>query len=360
MPLGARICCCVLLLPFCNVAQIVAQEVQPAAPPAVQQSTPPAAEPPAPALPVAIPLAASQQGTITGKVVDIRGDAIASAQIKLSLDARAPDQETQSTQAGNFSFSNVPPGPFHISFDAAGFAVKTIDGELQAGESLTLPRTELAIDVLATQVNVSETQVELAQAQIKIAEQQRLVGVIPNYFANYDPTVVSLNARQKFELTWKTFVDPAAFVYAGFIAGIWQAEDTYHGFGQGAEGYGKRVGAAYADWATGLMLEAVIMPTIFKQDPRYFYKGTGSTSSRIWYALSRTFICQGDNRKAQFCYSSVIGDFASPFISNYYYPPEDRNTPAANLRSGALNIGFSAAYNLFQEFLAKKLTKKKS
>jgi len=355
MPVRIRSCCCVLLLPF----WLVAQEVRPADPGSAQQSTQPAAVSPAPAQPAAAPPAASQQGTITGKVVDVRGDAVASAQVKLSLDARAPDQETQSSQAGNFTFSNVAPGPFHISFDAAGFALKTIDGELQAGETLTLPRTELSIDVLATQVNVSETQAEIAQAQIKLAEQQRIVGVIPNYFATYDPEVVPLNARQKFELTWKTFLDPAAVVYAGFTAGIWQASNTYKGFGQGAAGYGKRLGAAYADFATGLMFEAVIMPTIFKQDPRYYYKGTGSTSSRFWYAVSRTFICQGDNRKAQFCYSSLAGDFASSFLTNYYYPPEDRNSTAVNLRNAGLSIGFSAAYNLFQEFLAKKLTLKK-
>jgi hypothetical protein len=80
-------------------------------------------------------------------------------------------------------------------------------------------------------------------------------------------------------------------------AGVSQAQNTNKGFGQGAEGYAKRYGAAYADFATSLLLEKVALSTVFKQDPRYFYKGTGSNRSRFFYAVSRSVICQGDNRK---------------------------------------------------------------
>jgi len=55
----------------------------------------------------------------------------------------------------------------------------------------------------------------------------------------------------------------------------------------------------------------------------------------------------------------LSGAFAASFLTNYYYPPQDRNSTAVNFRSAALDIGFSACYNLFQEFLGKKLTTKK-
>ncbi len=305
------------------------------------------------------PLAFCQQGTIAGIVADSRGAAVARAQVKLTLDGRGSDRETQSAEEGQFSFSNVAPGPYRLSFSAEGFAVKTIAGELHAGESLNLPRTVLTVATLTTEVNVTQTQAEIAQEQIKAQEQQRFIGLVPNYFVNYDRDAAPLTAKQKFELTWKTFLDPSAFVINGIIAGVGQAQDTHKGFGQGAQGYGKRYGASYADFVTSVMLDKVVMPSVFKQDPRYFYKGSGSKGSRFFYAMSRSVICRGDNKKDQFCYSSFINRFGSGFLTNRYYPAADRDKAGVIVQNAAIGIGAEALGNLFQEFIARKLTRKK-
>ena len=305
------------------------------------------------------PLVFGQQGTISGTVVDTSGASIARAQVRLSLDGRGPDQEMQSAQSGEFSFPNVVAGPYRLSFSATGFASKTVAGELHAGETLNLPQTALAIDTLATEVNVTQTQAELAEAQIKVEEQQRLLGVLPNFFAAYDRDAAPLNAKQKLELTAKTWFDPSSFVIEGIIAGVWQAQNTHKGFGQGAQGYAKRYGAGFVDYGTSLLLEKVLATTIFKQDPRYFYKGTGTKRSRAFYAISRTFVCRGDNKKDQFCYSSFINRLGTGFVTNYYYPAADRDKARVILRNSAMGIGFDALGNLFQEFAARKLTRKR-
>ena len=64
----------------------------------------------------------------------------------------------------------------------------------------------------------------------------------------------------------------------GAVAGMEQASNTFAGYGQGAQGYGKRFGANYADGFTDNMIGGAILPSLFKQDPRYFYKGTGTHS----------------------------------------------------------------------------------
>ena len=304
-------------------------------------------------------LAFCQQGTITGTVLDASGASVIHARVKLSLEPSGADQETESAAGGDFTFANVAPGRFRISFNAAGFAEKTITGELHAGEALQLPQTALAVATFTTEVNVTQTQEEVAEAQIKEAETQRFVGLVPNYFVNYNPDAVPLNTRQKFELTWKTFLDPSNFVINGIIAGSWQAQNSYKGFGQGAQGYAKRYGASYADFGTSLVIEKVALTTVFRQDPRYFYKGTGSTRSRLLYAVSRSVICRNDNRKAQFCYSSVLSGFASGFITNYYYPSGDRNSNGTVLQNAGIGIGADALSNVFQEFIARKITRKK-
>ncbi len=48
---------------------------------------------------------------------------------------------------------------------------------------------------------------------------------------------------------------------------------------------------------TGTFIGGAILPSVLKQDPRYFYKGTGSTTSRALYALANSIICKGDNRQ---------------------------------------------------------------
>jgi hypothetical protein len=304
-------------------------------------------------------LALGQDATISGQLVDSTGAAVENAQVRLWVDRGGEVQQTRSTAQGEFLFAKVAPGTFYLTMTADGFAVKTIVGELHPGEALALPPAELALATITTEVNVTQTQEEIAEEQLKQAETQRLVGLIPNFFVNYNPSAVPLNTRQKFQLTWKTMVDPSTFVINGMTAGVSQAQNTNKGFGQGAEGYAKRYGAAYADFATSLLLEKVALSTVFKQDPRYFYKGTGSNRSRFFYAVSRSVICQGDNRKAQFCYSSVISEVASDFITNYYYPAQDRNSNAEVLQSAAIGIGVDSAVNVLQEFILRKFTHEK-
>jgi hypothetical protein len=300
-----------------------------------------------------------QQGTISGTVVDASGAFVAHAQVALLLDGRDRDRQTESTDEGEFSFSNVDPGPYHLSIAAEGFAVNIITGDLGAGENVTLPRIALAVMTFSTQVNVTPGAADSAEAQVKVAEQQRILGLLPNYFVTYDPDAAPLTAKQKFELTWKGFIDPAAFIGTGISAGVAQAQNLYKGFGRGGQGYAKRYGADYAEFVTRRLIDKVVMPTIVKQDPRYFYKGTGTKRSRVFYAISRSVICRGDNKKAQFCYSSLVSRVGSGALTNLYFPPADRNPPGIVLEHAAIGIGGNAIGNLFQEFIARRLTRQK-
>jgi hypothetical protein len=205
-------------------------------------------------------------------------------------------------------------------------------------------------------VDVTPTNEEVAQQQIRQQEQQRLFGVLPNFFVTYDPNAVALNVRQKFELSWKSRLDPAQFGVVAIVAGIQQARGDYSGFGDGAGGYAKRYAAAYATSLTRSVISQVALPSLFKQDPRYFYKGTGSTRSRIGYAISRTVVRKGDNGRWQPNYSGILGSLASGAISNLYYPSEDRRGVSLTLENTAIGLAGGAAGHLAQEFLFKKLT----
>jgi hypothetical protein len=83
--------------------------------------------------------------------------------------------------------------------------------------------------------------------------------------------------------------------------------------------HAKRFGASYADTATSAFIGNAVLPSLLKQDPRYFYKGIGSTRSRILYAIANSVICKGNNQRWQPNYSAILGGLAAGGISNLYY-----------------------------------------
>ena len=302
---------------------------------------------------------ASQSGTaqagasINGRVVDPTGVGVVGATVKLSCGNQA-DQQVATDSDGRFAFAHADPGPIHLTITSAGFAPQEFSATVQSGQPLEVPQITLPLATVNTEVRVVPPQV-IAEAQIKEEEKQRALGFIPNYYVSYAPNAQSLAPKQKFELAWKTMVDPVTFGITGAVAGIQQAQNDFSGYGQGADGYAKRYGAAYANAAIGTMIGGAILPSLFKQDPRYFYKGTGSKKSRLMYALATSVICKGDNGRWQANYSGILGGMAAGGISNLYYPAKDRDAGLV-FQNTLIGIGATAAANVLQEFVVRKLT----
>jgi hypothetical protein len=298
--------------------------------------------------------------SISGTVVDQTGAAVAGARVILAREDQSPNQEVLSGDDGQFCFANIAPGPFHLTITLESFATQASSGILHPGEIYTVPPITLALATTVTNVYVVLPRAEVAEDQIKDQEKQRVLGIIPNFYVSYVPNAVRLTSKQKFELAWKTTVDPVTFGLTAAVAGIQQAANESSGYGQGAQGYGKRFGASYADLVTGTFIGAAMLPSLLKQDPRYFYKGSGSVRSRILYAIANSVICKGDDGHWQANYSGILGSLASGGISNLYYPAQNRNGAGLTFENAMIGIGENAATNLLQEFVIPKLTPKLS
>jgi hypothetical protein len=297
-------------------------------------------------------------GTVAGTIVDPSGAAVAGAHVSLAHEDKSPSQDVVSGADGQFSFANVAPGGFQITIAAVGFATQTTSGVLHPGEVCIVPQIALAVATEITEVKVVVPTAEVAEEQIKEQEKQRVFGVIPNFYVSYVPDAVPLTSKQKFELAWKTTIDPVNFGVIGVIAGVQQAQNDFSGYGQGAAGYGRRYGAAYGNLISGTFIGGAILPSLLKQDPRYFYKGTGSTRSRVLYAIANSVICKGDNGHWQPNYSSIIGSLAAGGISNLYYPAKNRDGAELTFENALIGIGEMAATNILQEFVIRRLTPK--
>jgi hypothetical protein len=332
-----------------------------AQPPSAQPPTSPAASSP-PALPAPANSDAGQPavqpptGCISGSVIDQSGAVVAGAVVKVAIAGQPVTQQATTGNNGQFFIANIVPGPFQLMVSSSGFAPRTLAGNLHAGEIDSVPPIVLSVASSVTEVQVGLTQQEVAQEQIKIEEKQRVLGVIPNFYVSYVPDAAPLSPKQKFQLAARTVIDPFTLVVVAGTAGVEQWQNHFIGYGQGLQGYAKRFGANYADTLTGTFIGGAILPSILKQDPRYFYKGTGSFHSRFLYAIGMVLICKGDNRRWQPNYSNVLGSLAAGGISNLYYPSQDRSSASLTFENAGVGLIASAAGNILQEFIIPKLT----
>jgi hypothetical protein len=308
--------------------------------------------------------AETMPGSVTGTVVDPSGASVSKAMVKITFPdqsatgapSQTPSQEVLTGDDGQFSFTNIRPGSFQLTITATGFNTQTVPaGVLHPGEMLTVPQITMALAAASTSIEVTPPPVEVAQIQLQDEEKQRVLGVIPNFYVTYAHHPVPLDTKQKFQLAWRVSIDPITFVVNGAIAGIEQADDDFKGYGQGAVGYGKRYGASYGDITIGTFLGDALFPSLFKQDPRYFYKGTGSVQFRIMYAIANAIICKGDNGHWQPNYSAVLGSLVAGGISNSYYPDKNRGV-GLTFELAAIRLGANAGENILQEFIIRKLT----
>ena len=317
------------------------------------------------AIAIAAPLAAQDvnapkpdTGHITGTVTDVNDDPVPSATVVLEGPAPADPRTVVSNDNGFFEFNDLTPGiPYHVTVSAPGFGNWTSpDVILKPDETLILTGSKLQIAQALTTISVAYTAEEVATEQVKVEEQQRVLGIIPNFYVVYDHNAEPLTTKLKFKLALRTSADPATMVGVGVLAAIHQAADIPN-YGQGWGAYGKRYGASAADGISAIMIGGAILPSLLHQDPRYFYQGTGTTKSRTLHALSSAFVCRGDNGRLQPNYSTIGGDLASAALSNVYYPASDRGA-RQTFETVIINTAERMFTALAQEFIVGRFTSK--
>jgi hypothetical protein len=294
-------------------------------------------------------------GSIVGTVLDQTGSVAVGAIVRLTTEDESFSREVASGDNGQFSFTNVPPGPFKITVNASGFGDQGFAGELAPGQTYLVRPIVISIATVVTDVKVAVDPVEVATEEVKEQEHQRVFGIFPNFYVTYHPDAAPLTTKLKFRLAWKSTTDPITIAGTAFLAGLQQAGDQYPEFGQGASGYGKRFGAGYADVAASTFLSGAILPSLLKQDPRYYYKGNGSTGSRIWRATSNSILCKGDNGRWQVNYSNIAGAFGGAAMSSTFYPTNNRGMFV--LSNGFIRMGESSLAGIVQEFVVTKISK---
>jgi hypothetical protein len=300
-------------------------------------------------------LMAQTTGSIQGTVTDSSGERIFGA-VVAAEGADGSRNMTVTDGEGVFKISSLMPGNYSVRISAAGMSEwSNVNVPASATPELNPVVAILQVAPELTTVTVRPSPEELAAEQVNQELKQRVLGVIPNYYVSYEKNPAPLSSKQKFRLGVRTLLDPTTFAVAGITASIQQQRNSYWQWGQGAEGFAKRFGAAYLTASSNLLVTSALASSVLHQDPRYFYSGRGTKAGRAWYAIESAFRAKGDNGRWQPPYSSVIGTVAAAEFSQVYYPGS-RTQYSLLGRSLGFHFAGLVAVNLAEEFFLKRLT----
>lgn len=179
--------------------------------------------------------------------------------------------------------------------------------------------------------------------------EERMFGIMPAYgMVEPGQQPPPLSSGQKFKLAVQ-YLSPYTFFFVAAEAGINQARNSPSDYGQGAEGYGKRYGAGFADGLSAGVFVTGVYPSLLRQDPRYYRLADGGFSHRFGYAASRILVTRQDSGRKAFNFSEVLGSFSSSTLAMTYYPKSQRDFSDVAERAG-IQFAFDAGFNVLKEF----------
>lgn len=207
------------------------------------------------------------------------------------------------------------------------------------------PRPQQQPTVTTTDANKSTPDIALKGKQTK-----RILFIIPNFRAvSVNTKLPPESVKEKFLGATQDSFDYSAFVWAGALAGVSMAQDSYPEFGQGAEGYGHYYWHTFVDQAQENYWVEFVFPAALRQDPRYYTLGHGNIFKRTGYSFSRVLITRTDSGNETFNASEIVGAGAAAGISGLYYPAQERGWTKTGQR-WLLNVSLDGGTFIFKEF----------
>ncbi len=179
---------------------------------------------------------------------------------------------------------------------------------------------------------------------------KRILGVMPNYravSAGSIPPPPTL--KQAFKIATQNSFDYSAFLFTGFTSAIAYGQGAHKQLGDSASAYWGYYWRGFVDKTDGNYLVIFALPTIFRQDERYYAMGTGNIGKRALYAATRILITPNYHGHSSFNASEIFGRAMAQGISTTYYPSSDRTAGALATKYG-YSLMRDALTNVFREF----------
>lgn len=178
----------------------------------------------------------------------------------------------------------------------------------------------------------------------------RILGILPNFRAvSADVKLPPQTVKEKFITASEDSFDYSALFVPLAIAGYDLESNPDPEFGTGGVAYGRYLWHAAVDQTSENFFVEAIVPSITREDNRYYTLGHGGFLKRTGYALTRVVITRSDAGNEVFNASEVVGAGASAGLSSLYYPVRERSFGNTADQWG-LNVGIDALSFVVKEF----------
>jgi len=153
--------------------------------------------------------------TLSGVVRDSDGVIVPAVHVKLEGPDNTVLRSTTSDNRGAFRFSGLAPATYHIEIEGGGVEPSSSESiVLSLGDAKEIPISAVRLPISKTAVDVVADLNQVAQAQVEQQEQQRILGLLPNFYTTYIWDAVPLTKSLKYRLAFRSSIDPLAFLVA--------------------------------------------------------------------------------------------------------------------------------------------------
>jgi hypothetical protein len=175
--------------------------------------------------------------------------------------------------------------------------------------------------------------------------------VVPAAVAARQQSFLPMTKAQRLRYYFNSTFSLGTVAVAAAGAGTAQLKNVPKEWGQGAEGYGRRIGDLYGQH---IIVQTLMYgsSSLLHEDNRYFQSGKSGLWPRLKYAAKSALITRRDDGSPRFAYTRIGSFAAGAFISRSWQP---RSITSAG--DGAVNFGsfvmVQIGFNVVREFFPR-------
>jgi hypothetical protein len=170
----------------------------------------------------------------------------------------------------------------------------------------------------------------------------------PQFPPNSVAIPTTLTFGERLRIYEHSFVTPEALIGPALGAAVGQADNTPPEWGQGAAGYGTRLGSAYGRSVIARTI-ALGVATADREDSRFQPSNETGVWRRTKHAVIGTFVSRTASGGSMPAISRFVGVYSAAFIANAWEPPSQDGSTKAWER-GSTALASSVAWHVFEEF----------
>ena len=182
-------------------------------------------------------------------------------------------------------------------------------------------------------------------------EPRRILGIMPNFrTVSGGAQAHPAGFKYNFIVASHQAFDYSSFLFLGLTSITAEAFNEHPALGKGIEGMGQYTWRGLLDKTDNTYLSAWFLPTLLREDTRYFAHGSGHrVITRSLYTISQQAVARTYSGNKTFNFAGLGGKAITQYVSRYYYPPS-----AGTFDALATKFGYSVmrdvAFSTVREF----------